>query len=140
MRVRKWRARTWAARLGLLALALNALVPIHLSFDLAAAFETPAHCGTPVAGDGAERHLLALLSGHHGASGKSDEHSKHHACPVCSTLGALAGFVPPTPICPVGSAPCRPAGDAVVSRKRICRRARRLPLPRSALGLSPPYP
>ena len=95
MRVRKWRARTWAARLGLLALALNALVPIHLSFDLAAAFETPAHCGTPVAGDGAERHLLALLSGHHGASGKSDEHSKHHACPVCSALGSLAAFAPP---------------------------------------------
>ena len=96
MRVRKWRARTWAARLGLLALALNALVPIHLSFDLATAFETPAHCGAPVGEDSAERHLLGLLSGHHDANGKSDEHSKHHACPVCSTLGALAGFVPPT--------------------------------------------
>jgi peptidoglycan/LPS O-acetylase OafA/YrhL len=96
MRLRRWRARFWAARLGLVALALNALVPIHLSFDLAAAFETPAHCGASVAGDSAERHLLALFSGHHGANGKSDEHSKHHACPVCSTLGALAGFVPPT--------------------------------------------
>ena len=96
MRVRKWRARIWAARLGLLALALNALVPIHLSFDLATAFETPAHCGAPVGEDSAERHLLGLLSGHHDANGKSDEHSKHHACPVCSTLGALAGFVPPT--------------------------------------------
>jgi hypothetical protein len=94
--MKKWQGRIWAARLGLLALALNALVPIHLSFDLAAAFGTPAHCGAKVAADGAERHLLAWLSGHHGANGKSDEHGKHHACPVCSTLGALAGFVPPT--------------------------------------------
>jgi hypothetical protein len=26
-----------------------------------------------------------------------DEHGKHHACPVCSALGALAGFAPPAP-------------------------------------------
>jgi hypothetical protein len=71
-------------------------VPVYLSFDLADAFE-PAHlCGAHAEVGGAERHLLALLSGHHGTNGKSDEHSKHHACPVCSTLGALAGFVPPT--------------------------------------------
>jgi hypothetical protein len=28
--------------------------------------------------------------------GKSHEHHKHQACPVCSALNALAGFVPPT--------------------------------------------
>jgi hypothetical protein len=96
MRVRKWRGRIWAARLGLLALALNALVPVHLAFDLADAFEPARLCGAPAEVGGTERHLLALLSGHHGTNGKSDEHSKHHACPVCSTLGALAGLVLPT--------------------------------------------
>jgi hypothetical protein len=97
MRVRKWRGRTWAARLGLLALALNALVPIHLAFDLAEAFEMP-QCGAHAEVGGAERDLLALLSGHRDTHDKSDEHGKHHACPVCSALGALAGFVPPPPM------------------------------------------
>jgi hypothetical protein len=54
-----------------------------------------------------------LLSGHHGAKGKSDEHGKHHACPVCSTLGALAGFVPPTLI--ALSVPLRAALPATLS-------------------------
>jgi len=98
MRVRKWRGRIWAARLGILALALNALVPVHLAVGLSEAFKPTHLCGARAEVGGAERHLLALLSGHHGANGESDEHSKHHSCPVCSTLGALAGFVPPTPI------------------------------------------
>ena len=97
MRSRQWRGRIWAARLGLLALALNALVPIHLAFDLAEAFEPAPHCGAQVQADGAERRLLALLSGHPETGGTSDEHGKHHACPVCSALGALAGFAPPAP-------------------------------------------
>ena len=96
MRARKWRARIWAARLGLLALALNALVPIHLAFDIAEAFEPAQRCGAAEI-DGAERHLLALLSGHRGADGRSDEHTKHHARPVCSALGALAGLALPAP-------------------------------------------
>jgi hypothetical protein len=88
------RGRIWAARLGLLALALNALVPIHLAFDIAEALEAP-QCSAHAAADNAERGLLAFLSGHRHADGKSDEHSKHHACPVCSALGALATFMPP---------------------------------------------
>jgi hypothetical protein len=102
MRARKWQGRIWAVRLGLLALALNALVPVHLAFDLAEAFE-PAHPWVAeVEAGGAERRLLALLSGHRDADGPADEHSKHghgqhHRCPVCSALGALAGFAPPTP-------------------------------------------
>ena len=95
MRVKKWRGRIWAARLGLLALALNALVPVHLAFDLAEAFEPVHRCGAHAEVGGAERRLLALLSGHLEADSKSDEHGKHHACPVCSALGALAGFAPP---------------------------------------------
>jgi hypothetical protein len=92
--MRTRRGRIWAARLGLLALALNALVPIHLAFDLAEAFE-PRQCGAHLQVESPARHLLALLTGHHDANRKSDEHAKHHACPVCSALGALAAFVPP---------------------------------------------
>jgi Protein of unknown function (DUF2946) len=92
--MRIWRGRIWAARLGLLALVLNALVPIHLAFDIGEALEAP-QCSAHAQVETPERQLLALLSGHHGANGKSDEHGKHHACPVCSALGALLGFVPP---------------------------------------------
>ena len=97
MRVRKWRGRIWAARLGILALALNALAPVHLAFDLAEAFK-PAHlCGAHAEVGDAERSLLALLAGHRDADGQPDEHHKHHACPVCGALGALAGLPPPSP-------------------------------------------
>ena len=94
MRMRTWRGRIWAARLGLLALALNALVPIHLAFDIAEALEAP-QCSAHAEVDNAEWHVLALLAGHHDANGKSHEHGKHHACPVCSALGSLAAFAPP---------------------------------------------
>src|ERR1700741_4233397 len=97
MRMRKWRGRIWAARLGLFALALNALVPVHLAFYIAEALQAP-QCRAHAEVNDAERHLLALLSGHHGSHGKSGEQSKHHACPVCSGLGALAGFVPPASV------------------------------------------
>ena len=96
MRVRNWRGRIWAARLGILALALNALVPVHLAFDLAEAFKPAQLCSAHAEVGDAERPLLALLSGHRD-DGKSDKHHKHHACPVCSALGALAGLPPPSP-------------------------------------------
>jgi hypothetical protein len=97
MRAKQWRGRIWAARLGLLALALNALVPVHLAFDLAEAFEPAHQCGARAEVGGGERRLLAVLSGHPETGGNSDEHGKHHACPVCSALGALAGFASPAP-------------------------------------------
>jgi hypothetical protein len=97
MRVRNWRGKFWAARLGLLALVLNALVPVHLAFDLAEAFEPAHRCGAHAEVGDAERSLLALLSGHRDADGQSDEHHKHHACPVCSALGSLAGLAAPSP-------------------------------------------
>jgi hypothetical protein len=99
MRARKWRDRIWAAWVGLFALALNALVPVHLAFDLAEASEPAHQCRGFAEIDSVERHLLALLTGHREAGGAPNEHRDHHgnACPVCSALGALAGFVPPAP-------------------------------------------
>jgi hypothetical protein len=105
MRARQWRGRIWAARLGLLALALNALVPVHLAFDLSEVFEPSQHCGAHLEVSGAEQRLLALLTGHRETDGTSDEHGKHHACPVCSALGALAGFAPPAPVAPLALSP-----------------------------------
>jgi hypothetical protein len=86
MRLETWRSRIWAARLALLGLALNALVPIHVAFDIAETLEAPQCAHTEV--DNAERHLLALL-----ANGKPDEHGKHHACPVCSALGYTGSLI-----------------------------------------------
>ena|SRR5271168_2143880 len=120
MRARKWRSRIWAARLGLLALALNALVPVHLAFGLAEAFEPAPQCGAPVEVGGTERLLLALLSGHREADGTSDEHGKPHACPVCSALGALAGFAPPTPIALLALSPVGlPTTHFVIQAERV---------------------
>ena len=53
----------WAAWLGFLALAVNALVPAHLAFDLAEALAPARHSAGEEAA-GVERQLLALLSGH----------------------------------------------------------------------------
>jgi hypothetical protein len=98
MRARQWRDRIWAARLSLLALALNALVPVHLAFGIAEVLGAPPQCSAHVEAGGVDRLLLALLSGHRDTGGgTSDEQSKHRACPVCSALGALAGFAPPAP-------------------------------------------
>jgi hypothetical protein len=120
MRARQWRGRIWAARFGLLALALNALVPIHLAFDLAEAFEPAQHCGAHLEISGAERRLLALLSGHREPDGTSDEHSKHHACPVCSALGALAGFTPPAPMALFALFPVAlPTAHSVIQAERV---------------------
>jgi hypothetical protein len=119
MRSRQWRGRIWAARLGLLALALNALVPVHLAFDLAEAFEPAPPCGAHVEAGGAERGLLALLSGHRETGGTSDEHGKHHACPVCSALGALAGLAPPAPTALLALFPIRlPTPHSVTQAER----------------------
>jgi hypothetical protein len=99
MQVKRWRAKIWFTRLGLLALALNALVPVHLAFDLAEALGSACQAAHEE-GDRAERHLLALISGHREAECQADEHgphghSHHHDCAVCSALGTLAGLAAP---------------------------------------------
>jgi len=104
MRARSRLGTKWAAWLGLLVLVVNALVPVHLAFDLAEALAPAQHSVDEEAG-GAERHLLALLSGHHEAESSADEHGKHkhshrdhHDCPVCSAFGALTGLALPAPM------------------------------------------
>ena len=89
----------WATRLGLLALALNSLVPIHIAFDLAEALAPTHHrsAHSHAEAGGTDRHLLALLVGHRHDSGRSHDHGKGRgvACAVCSALGALAGVATP---------------------------------------------
>ena len=91
------RLRAIAAWLGVIALSLDALVPIHLAFDLAHAFETATHRedSSPAEHDFSWR-LLALVTGHQDADGKTGSRVKPHRedCPVCSSLGTLAGFAP----------------------------------------------
>jgi hypothetical protein len=86
--------RAWATWLGLLALALNALVPVHLAFDLAEALgAAPGQHGMPAAAHSAEWRLLALLMGHRAGDGRSDHPDKDHGavCPVYGARGTLAG-------------------------------------------------
>jgi hypothetical protein len=94
MRRKRRRCSVIAAWLGILALSVNALVPVHLSFDLADA----------LAGDRLEqaslhhqhdgRDLLAALAGHRDSGSKSggSGHHSHIDCFVCASLSALAGF------------------------------------------------
>ena len=86
-----------AAWLGVIALSLDALVPIHLAFDLAHTFETATHQkdSSPAEHDFSWR-LLALVTGHQDPDGKAGSPVKHHRedCAVCSSLGTLAGFAP----------------------------------------------
>jgi hypothetical protein len=108
MRPDRLRLRTLAAWLGVVALAINALVPVHLAFDLAHDLEA----ATQREDSGAADHdfswrLLSLITGHNDADHTSDGHDKHHHtdCAVCSSLSTLAGFAPVSAI--LLSAPVR---------------------------------
>jgi Protein of unknown function (DUF2946) len=98
MRLRRLRGNGWAVRLAILALALNALVPVHLAFDLADALAPAAHHAA--GGHGLAWRLLARLSGHLRPAG---DHGKNHSeCPVCSALASLGGAPPAAaPVLPV---------------------------------------
>jgi DUF2946 family protein len=104
MRLRKLRRQGWAAWLGMLALGLNVLVPIHLAFDLAAAY-----------GAAPERHLTAEAGGDRQSGDPADREDGHHRpdCPVCSALGSLAGLAPAA--APTFAAPLRFATAIVVA-------------------------
>lgn len=89
----------WAARAGILALALNALVPIHLAFDLAEELAPAHHSTAEPEHHGIEWRVLAALIGHdaHDAD-DTDDHGQHHdaTCPVIAAFGALTGLVTTT--------------------------------------------
>jgi Protein of unknown function (DUF2946) len=92
----------WAAWLGVIALSLNALVPIHLAFDLAEALEPATHIPAATAGGDLQRRLLARVCGHQ--NGENKQHGKHHEtnCPVCAAVGTLIAFAAPAnPVLPV---------------------------------------
>ncbi len=98
---RRLRLGVIAVWLGVIALGVNALVPIHLAFDLDHAFEAVAQRQhAPALRHDLSWRLLALLTGHldgdESPGDKTDGHSKHHHpdCAVCSSLGTLAGFAP----------------------------------------------
>jgi len=96
----------WAAWLGVFALGLNALVPIHFAFDLADALAPLHHQPIEGAGGGPDPLLLALIWHHHHAGedndGDHDGKPSDHACPVCVAAGNLIGLglpaAPPLPV------------------------------------------
>ena len=85
----------WAARAGILALALNALVPIHLAFDLGEDL-APTHSATEPEHHDVAWHVLAALIGH--SAHDADDHGHHHdtTCPVIAAFAALTGLITTT--------------------------------------------
>jgi hypothetical protein len=96
MRRDRLRLRVAAAWLGVLALGLDALVPIHLAFDVANA-AAPARYREHHTGRDFVAALLTLATGHHdagGAGGAPDKDRHHDVCAVCGAAATLAGFAP----------------------------------------------
>jgi hypothetical protein len=89
--------RAIAAWVAMLALLLNALVPIHLSFDLVDALNARHALGGHVI-VGPSHELLAQLVGH---QRHPDQHGRDHHhrtdCAVCNAASTLAGFASPPP-------------------------------------------
>jgi hypothetical protein len=117
-----------AAWLGVIALGLNALVPVHLAFDLAHAL-APDRPGAAAAADhDFVRCLLTLLTGHHDEdedqSSSGPEHHHHHDdCAVCGAIGALAGFAPVTvvlPAVPIGAYLPVPPAVVAAAPRTVC--------------------
>jgi hypothetical protein len=86
-----------AAWLAMVALLLNALVPIHLSFDLVDALNAShVHGGHVTVAPSHE--LLAQLVGHEGHAHQHGRDRHHHTdCAVCGAASTLAGFAAPPP-------------------------------------------
>jgi hypothetical protein len=98
-----------AAWLAMLALLLNALVPIHLSFDLVDALNA-SHTHGRLNTVAPSHELLAQLVGHEGHAHQHGRDHHHRAdCPVCSAASTLAGFAAPPPaMLPAPNAVARP--------------------------------
>lgn len=123
----RWRRPDWsrlAAWLGVIALGLNALVPIHLAFDLADALEPAHHAASRHTAShhaashhaaaetaGTDRQVIALLCGHEADGQHHHHHDKpgsNHGCPVCAVAATLAALA-----LPIVAALPRPAATAV---------------------------
>lgn len=109
----------WAAWLGVIALGLNALVPIHFAFDLAEALEQSDHAPAEIA-NGLGRQLLALICDHDDSGDRHDGKHNDRSCPVCAAVGSLIAFAPvagaalPVPI----AVATRPDAAALVEQPR----------------------
>jgi hypothetical protein len=91
-----------------LALGLEALVPIHLALDLDEALGVTTHqVAAGASHHGLEWRLWALLTGHDTGDGKPDGDRHHPICPAVTALGALGGFATVAP-------PALPAPIAMV--------------------------
>jgi hypothetical protein len=114
--------RPRAVWLAVLALALNALIPIHLALDLGEALGAAHRRAPDGARHGIEWRLLALATGHEpgdgrpAGDGKPDGDGHGPACPAFGALGALGGFAlvapPMLPAPAVVAAPAAPAAIA----------------------------
>jgi hypothetical protein len=103
MRLRRLRRNSWAAWLGVAALVVNALVPVHLAFDLADTLAPASHPPVAAGGYDLQWQVIAALTGHLAHAqhdhDRDHDHDRHHQpdCPVCSALGALDGLAPSAP-------------------------------------------
>jgi hypothetical protein len=89
---RRLRRASWAIWLALLALGLDALVPIHLALDLDEALGAAHRAAPRGVHHGFEWRLLALATGHEIGDGEPDGDHHHPPCPAFAALGALGGF------------------------------------------------
>lgn len=124
----------WGVWLGCLALALNALVPVHFAFDAAEALSHGAAAKAP----SLQAHIIALLAGHPEADPHAGhDHTHHHRpeCPVCASTGTLAGFALSAPVL----IPAPVATTAAVSPEAFVPRAAKAPL-LGYLSRAPPSP
>lgn len=89
MPLARHRAGLGAAWLGILALSLNLLIPIHLILDLGDVRDDEP--SSPIQAD----NFLAALVGHREGGGElpGGDH-RHVNCAVCGTLAALTGIAP----------------------------------------------
>jgi hypothetical protein len=86
------RRNSWAAWLALAALALNALLPIHLALDLGEVCRPAGRAAPETRGTGLEWRLIALATGHDAGDGKPDADDHRPACPAFGAIGAFGGY------------------------------------------------
>lgn len=110
--------RAIAAWLGILALLLDALVPIHLAFDLVGALDASDTHHADDAHVGPSHELLAKLVGHKSHPGEpGGDHHGRADCAVCAATSVLAAFAAPPPA--ILPAPAAPQPVALATRHTI---------------------